>query len=217
MWGMTWEGGEVEDPSILSPIEKFLTTYTLASKAVDEEEFVTISYQKGVPISINGKKFPLAQIIKKLNVLGGKHGVGVVHMVEDRLVGLKNGGVYEMPGAHILITSHKALEKYVSTRQLNELKEVLDSKWGYLCYGALWYDPVMSAINAFNDWVNEKVTGDVTVKLYKGKVDVVALTSPNALAYTSFNNAEGYDFNVNASAGFIEIYSLQMKLSNQIT
>lgn len=216
MWGMTWEGGEIEDPALISPIEKFLTTYTLAANGPEKEELVTISYEKGLPIALNGQKLSLAVLIDSLNELGGRHGVGVVHMVEDRLVGLKNGGVYEMPGAHIIISSHKALEKYVSTRQLNELKEMLDIKWGYLCYGALWYDPVMSAINAFNDKVNEKVTGDVTIRLYKGKADVVALKSPKALAYTSFANDEGYAFNVNASAGFIEIYSLQMKLANQV-
>lgn len=216
MWGMTWEGGEIEDPALISPIEKFLTTYTLAANGPEKEELVTISFEKGVPIALNGQKLSLAMLIDSLNQLGGKHGVGVVHMVEDRLVGLKNGGVYEMPGAHIIISSHKALEKYVSTRQLNELKEMLDIKWGYLCYGALWYDPVMNAINAFNDQVNERVTGKVTVKLYKGKVDIVALKSSEALAYTSFANDEGYAFNVNASAGFIEIYSLQMKLANQI-
>lgn len=216
MWGMTWEGGEIEEPELISPVEKFLTTYTLATNGPTAEELVTISYEKGLPVALNGKKLSLANLIKSLNNIGGKHGVGVVHMVEDRLVGLKNGGVYEMPGAHVLITSHKALEKLVSTRQLNELKEIIDIKWGYLCYGALWYDPAMKAINAFNDQVNEKVTGEVTLRLYKGKADVVALKSPNALAYTSFNNDEGYAFNVNASAGFIEIYSLQMKLANQI-
>jgi len=92
----------------------------------------------------------------------------------------------------------------------------MDIKWGYLCYGALWFDPTMEAINAFNDKVNEKVTGEVTIKLFKGNTTVVALKSPNALAHVSFNNKEGFDLNVNASAGFIEIYSLQMKLANQI-
>lgn len=100
--------------------------------------------------------------------------------------------------------------------KLNELKEILDIKWGYFCYTALWFDPVMEAINSFNDKVNEKVEGEVTVKMLKGQAEVVALSSPNALAFASFNNTEGYDFNVNASAGFIEIYSLQMKLANQL-
>ena len=216
MWGMTWEGGEIEEPDLIAPIEKFLTTYTLAKNAPDEEELITLSFEKGIPTALNHKKMPLYILIDKLNKIAGKHGVGVVHMFEDRLVGVKNGGIYEMPAAHVIIKAHKHLEKYVSTRQLNELKEMLDTKWAYLCYAALWYDPIMTAINAFNDKVNEKVTGDVTVKLYKGQAKAVAMNSPYGLNHASFNNNEGYNFNVNASAGFIEIYSLQMKLANQI-
>jgi len=215
MWGMTWEGGEIEEPGLISPIEKFLTTYTLAQNAPDKEELVKLKFKNGIPMALNNEKLSLAKLIVKLNKLAGKHGVGVVHVFEDRLVGLKNGGVWEQPAGHVIIEAHKALEKYVSTRQLNELKETLDIKWGYLCYGALWFDPVMGAINAFNDFVNEKATGEVTVKLFKGKVDVVAMKSPNGLDNTSFNVGEGYGFNVNASPGFTEIYSLQMKLANQ--
>ena len=217
MWGMTWEGGEIEDPNLISPIDKFLTTYTLAKDAPNKEEYVKIGFEKGIPISLNGKKMSLAKLITKLNHVAGAHGVGVIHMFEDRLVGLKNGGVYEMPAAHVIIKAHKHLEKYVSTRVLNELKEIMDTKWAYLCYGALWYDPVMKAINTFNDKINEKVNGEVTIKLYKGSAKAVAMKSPNGLDHTSFNNGEGYKFNVNSSAGFIEIYSLQMKLANQFT
>jgi len=215
MWGMTWEGGEIEEPNLIAPIEKFLTTYTLAKNAPDKEEFVTLSFEKGVPISLNGTKMPLSVLIEKLNKIAGAHGVGVVHMFEDRLVGLKNGGIYELPAADVIIKAHKHLEKYVSTRQLNELKEMMDTKWAYLCYAALWYDPIMNAINAFNDKVNEKVTGEVTVKLFKGSAKPVAMKSKYGLDHTSFNNTEGYGFNVNASAGFTEIYTLQMKLANQ--
>lgn len=216
MWGMTWEGGEIEDPKLIPPIEKFLTTYTLAKHAEDKEEFVKLTFEKGIPVAINGKKLILDKLIMELNVIAGENGVGVAHVVEDRLVGLKNRGVYEMPSAHVIIESHKALEQYVCTRNLNELKSTLDIKWAYLCYGALWYDPTMDAINVFNDKINEKVSGEVTIKLYKGSVSVVALESPYALSYSSFTNDEGYGFNVNASAGFTEIYSLQMKLANQI-
>ena len=215
MWGMTWEGGEIEEPNKIAPIEKFLTTYTLAKNAPNKEEFIKIFFDKGIPTAINGHKMPLAKLIEKLNKIAGAHGVGVVHMFEDRLVGLKNGGIYEMPAAHVIIKAHKHLEKYVSTRMLNELKEIMDTKWAYLCYAAMWYDPVMKAINAFNDQVNEMVTGEVTVKLYKGSAKPVAMKSKYGLDHTSFNNNEGYGFNVNASAGFTEIYTLQMKLANQ--
>lgn len=215
MWGMTWEGGEIEEPGVVSPVEKFLTTYTLAKDAPDQAEVVQLEFHAGLPVALNGKKMSLAQLIMKLNTLAGKHGVGVTHMMEDRLIGLKNGGVYELPGAHVIIEAHKALEKYVCTRQLNELKAQLDIKWGYLCYGALWYDPIMQALNAFNEFVNQKVTGQVSIKLFKGTTTVITLESPFGLSHTSFNNSEGYAFNVNASAGFIEIYSLQMKLAHQ--
>ena len=215
MWGMTWEGGEVEDPKNIPIIENFLTTYTLAKNAPDKEEFITLDFEKGLPVKLNDKAYPLAQLITNLNKIAGRHGVGVVHLLEDRLVGLKDRGVYELPAAHVIVSAHKELEHYVSTRTLNELKETLDIKWGYLCYGALWYDPTMEAINAFNDSVNEKVIGKVTVKLFKGQATVVAVDSPYGLGHSSFSTRAGHSFNVNASPGFIEIYSLQMRLANQ--
>lgn len=216
MWGITWEGGEITDPGLIAPEEKFLTTYTLPKSAPNKPEFVKLQFEGGIPTALNGKKMKLSKLIMDLNKLAGKHGVGTVQLLEDRLVGLKNRGVYEHPGAHVIIEAHKNLEKYVSTRALNELKAEMDIKWGYLCYGALWLDPSMEAINAFNDQVNEKVTGEVVIRLLKGNTTVVSIKSPNALDYASFNNAEGYNYNVNASAGFIEVYSLQMKLANQI-
>ncbi|RJQ35921.1 argininosuccinate synthase [Candidatus Microgenomates bacterium] len=216
MWGITWEGGEIVDPSKIPQFKKFLTTYTLPENAPDKEEIVTLNFEKGLPVALNGEKLTLAKLIIKLNKLAGKHGIGTTVLLEDRIVGLKNRGVYEHPGAHVIIEAHKNIEKYVCTRTLNEIKQAMDLKWGYLCYGALWFDPAMDAINAFNDFVNEKVTGEVKIKLFKGQTTVVGVSSPFALDYVSFNNAEGYDFNVNSSAGFIEIYSLQMKLANQI-
>lgn len=215
MWGMTWEGGEIEDPQYIPKVEKFLTTYTLAKNAPDKEEFITLTFARGIPTALNGKKMKLASLIGTLNGIAGAHGVGVVHLVEDRLIGLKDRGVYELPAGHVIISAHKALEQYVSTRELNELKNQLDIKWAYLCYGAKWFDPVMNAINSFNAEVNTKVTGTVTVKLYKGTATVVAMTSPYAMHHASFTTSGGYSYNVNASAGFIEVYSLQMKLAYQ--
>lgn len=216
MWGITWEGGEITDPALIPPEEKFLTTYALPKDTPDKEEIVSLTFKKGLPVALNGSRMKLSNLIMKLNKIGGKHGVGAVYLLEDRLVGLKNRGIYEHPGAHVIIEAHRNLEKYVSTRVLNEIKETLDIKWGYLCYGALWYDPAMKAINAFNDKVNEHVSGEVKIRLFKGNTTVVAVTSPYALDHASFNNREGYDLNVHASAGFIEIYSLQMKLANHL-
>jgi argininosuccinate synthase len=214
MWGMTWEGGEIEEPDQIPKIDKFLTTYTSVNDSPDTEEIVSLTFKKGLPISLNSKKMKLSSLIITLNKIAGAHGVGITHLLEDRLVGLKSRGVYEMPGGHVIIVAHKALEKYVSTRQLNEIKEMMDIKWGYLCYGAQWFDPAMHAINAFNDHINQIVEGKVSIKLFKGTATVVAMESPYGLNHTSFNIDEGYDFNVNASAGFTEIYTLQMKLAN---
>jgi len=214
MWGMTWEGGEIENPKYIPKTEKFLTTYTLAKNAPDTEELVSLTFEKGLPIALNGTKMKLAALITKLNHIAGRHGVGVVHVVEDRLIGLKDRGVYELPAGHVIITAHKALEQYVSTMELNELKNQMDIKWAYICYGAKWFDPVMEAINILNDQVNQKVCGKVIIKLYKGNATVVAMTSPYAMHHASFSTKGGYQYNVNASAGFIEVYTLQMKLAS---
>lgn len=216
MWGITWQGGEIVNPALIPQTEKFLTTYTLPKNAPDKKEFIKLKFESGIPVVLNGEKLSLSKLIIKLNKIAGKHGVGTVTLLEDRIIGLKDRGVYELPAAHVIIEAHKNLEKYVSTRSLNELKAMLDIKWGYLCYGALWFDPVMDAINSFNDKVNEKVTGEVTIELFKGNTTIVALNSPYGLDYASFNNKEGYEFNVNTSPSFIEVYSLQMKLVNQL-
>jgi len=216
MWGMTWEGGEIESPGAIPHVEKFLTAYTRPENAPNKAENVTLEFKNGLPVALNGKKMPLADLIIALNRIGGAHGVGIVYMIEDRVIGLKDRGVYELPAGHIIIEAHKALERYVSTRELNEIKSQLDIKWGYLCYGAKWYDPAMDALNAFNDEVNKNVEGKVIVKLFKGTANVVALESPFGLGHVSFNVKEGHAFNVNASAGFIEIYTLQMKNANAV-
>lgn len=216
MGGITWEGGEITDPSLIVPEEKFLTTYTLPKDAPDEPEFIKLEFEEGIPVALNGTKQSLAELIMKLNKVAGAHGVGTFQVLEDRLVGLKNRGIYEHPGLHTVIEAHRSLERYVSTRALNELKETMDTRWGYLCYHALWFDPAMDAINAFNDSVNERVSGEVTVRLFKGQAVVVAMQSPHALSFASFNNTEGYTFNVNASPGFIEVYTLQMKIANDL-
>ncbi len=216
MFGMTWEGGEIEDPALIPPVERFLTTYNLPKNSPNEEEMVKIGFEKGLPVSLNGLEMKLSEIIQKLNKIGGNHGVGVVHLLEDRMIGLKDRGVYELPGGHILIRAHEELERYVSTRALNEIKSMLDIKWGYLCYAAQWFDPSMQAINAFNDNVNEKVNGEVTVRLFKGIATPIAIDSTWGMGHASFSTKRGYKFNVNAAAGFTEVHTLQMKIARQV-
>ncbi|MGB0840003.1 MAG: argininosuccinate synthase [Chitinophagales bacterium] len=212
MWANTGEGGEIENPELTPKYENILQWCNTPEKAPDTPEEIQISFEKGVPIALNGEKMKLSEIIAQCNKIGGKHGVGVTTLVEDRLVGLKVRGVYENPGAAILIAAHKKLEMLVSTRQENEMKGFMDQKWAYLTYAAQWFDPVMYHIRAYMNSQNHKVAGNVTVKLYKGQITVVNLKSPYSLFkenLATFNKS--MDFNQNASAGFIEIYNLAQK------
>lgn len=216
MWGVTGESGEIENPALIPPLEKILQVCQLPEKAPNKPEFITLEFVKGLPVALNGENYKLADLIIKLNKIGAKHGVGITHHLEDRVVGLKVRGVYEAPAAEIIITAHWNLEKYVSTRQENEFKEIVDERWGYLCYGALWYEPLMVNLNAYIDKVNEKVTGKIVVKLFKGTAEVVALETPNTIfdeKLATFMKSTA--FNQNASPGFIEIYTLQMRLAQQ--
>lgn len=216
MWGLTGEGGEIENPHLIPPLKKILQICSLPEEAPDEPEMIELEFIKGIPIALNGKMMKLSDLIIKLNKIGACHGVGVTIHLEDRVVGLKVRGVYEAPAAHIIITAHKVLERYVSTRMENEFKELVDTKWAYLCYGGLWYEPLMDNLNAYIDQVNQKVTGKVTVKLYKGQATVVAVETPNTIfreKLATFNVSTA--FNQNVSAGFIELYTLQMRLAQQ--
>ena len=212
MWGNTGEGGEIENPILIPPLKNILQWCKTKEEALDKEEIVEIEFNQGIPKKINGEEMKLSKLIFECNKIGAKHGVGVFHLIEDRLVGLKVRGVYENPGASILIEAHKKLEKLVSTREENELKTFIDTKWAYLTYAAKWYDPVMYHIHAFINSQNKKVTGTVKVKLFKGNIDVVALESKYSLFNENLATFEkNATFNQNASAGFIEIYNLAQK------
>ncbi len=217
MWGNTGEGGEIEDPKLIPPLENILQWCKTPEHASDAEEIVEIEFTKGTPVALNGEKMKLSELIRNTNKIGAAHGVGVVHLIEDRVVGLKVRGVYEQPGAAILIAAHKKLEQLVSTREENELKSLIDTKWAYLTYGAKWYDPVMYHIHAYTNSQNKKVTGTVKVRLYKGNITVVALQSPYSLFKADLATFEkNATFNQNASAGFIEIYNLAQKTAYNV-
>jgi len=216
MWGVTGEGGEIENPALIPPLEKILLISTLPEKAPNKAEIVDLEFVKGLPVALNGKQMKLAEIIFELNKIGARHGIGVAHHIEDRVVGLKVRGLYEAPAAEIIIEAHKNLEKYVSTRVENEFKSLVDTKWAYLCYGGLWYDPLMKDLNAFINNLNRKVTGKVKVNLLKGKAETVALETPNTIFKEKLATFMASDaFNQNASPGFIELHSLQMRLAQQ--
>lgn len=216
MWGVTGEGGEIEDPAKVPPLGKILLLCRQPEKASNRPQTITLEFVKGIPVAINGKEMKLADLILFLNKVGAKHGIGITHHIEDRVVGLKVRGIYEAPAAEIIICAHYNLEKYVSTRQENEFKSLVDTKWAYLCYGALWLEPLMGNLNAYIDNVNQKVTGTVKLRLYKGSVEPVALTTPNTIFEEKLATFMASDaFNQNASPGFIELHTLQMRLAQR--
>jgi len=217
MWGNTGEGGEIENPELIPPLENILQWCKLPEQGPDEAEILEIEFVQGLPVSLNGSKQKLSEIIADCNKIGAKHGVGIFHLIEDRVVGLKVRGIYENPAASILIAAHKNLEQLVCTREENELKHFMDNKWAYLTYGAKWYDPVMYHIHAFMNSQNKKVTGKVKVKLYKGNIDVVSLASPYSLFDHNLATFEkDAKFNQNASAGFIELWNLAQKTAYNV-
>jgi argininosuccinate synthase len=216
MWGVSAEGGEIENPALIPNLPAILQVCKTIENTPHEPVFVKLGFLRGLPVQMNGQDLDLPSIIHALNEVGSAHGVGVTHHLEDRVVGLKVRGVYEAPAATTIIRAHETLEKFVCSKQENEFKQIVDQKWGTLCYGAMWYEPLMTNLNAYIDTVNQKVTGTVTVKLFKGRADVVAVETPNSifdekLATFMKSNA----FNQNASAGFTEIYTMQMRLSQE--
>ncbi len=216
MWGSSGEGGEIEDPAKIPPLEKILIINKLPQDAPDLPELVRLEFVKGLPVSLNGKQMKLADLIMKLNTIGANHGVGTNIHIEDRVIGMKIRDIFEAPAAEIIITAHEKLEHYVCTRTENEFKATVDQKWAYLCYGALWYEPLMDDLNAFIDNVNRKVTGKVTLQLFKGVAQVMAIETPNTIfdeKLATFMVSDG--LNQNASAGFIEHYTLPMKIAQR--
>ena len=214
---MTWEGGEIEDPKEQPKLENILQMTTLPENAPDEKAYVTIWFEQGLPVSINGEKMKLADLIATCNTLWATHGIGYIILIEDRFVWLKVRWVYENPGAHMIITAHKNLEKLVSNQEENMMKEIIDQKRAYLCYNAKRLDPTFSHINAYIEHHNQKVTGTVTLSLYKGKIDCVSVESPNSLFDADLATFEkNAAFNQNCSPGFIEISSLSMKTHAKI-
>ena len=216
LWGKSTECGILEDPNEEPPSDVF-NFVTLPENAPNKAEYVQLEFKKGIPTKLNGMEMKLSNLIMQLNKIAAKHGVGIIDMMEDRIVGLKSREVYECPAATCIIEAHKELEKFTSTIHENMFKPIADNKWSYLAYAGLWYDPLMQSLNAFIDKINEKVNGTIKLKLYKGNCVVVGRDSKNALYdknLATYNIEQ--TFNQAASPGFIEIWTLQSKLVNQI-
>jgi argininosuccinate synthase len=179
---------------------------------------VEIGFESGCPVSIDGDRLGLVELIERAAELGCRHGVGIVDHIEDRVVGLKVRDLYEVPAAAIVLTAHRELEKLVSTGHQNQAKPALEHHWAYLVYAGLWLEPLRRDLDAYMESANEHVTGSVTLKLYKGNVVPVARTSPYALydkALASFGESGG-EFSQQASPGFIELFTLQSRMAHRV-
>ncbi|MBO8173783.1 MAG: argininosuccinate synthase [Thermococcus sp.] len=215
LWGRSIEGGILEDPSEEPPEEVFEWTLS-PEKTPEKPEYVTIEFEEGVPVALNGREMGLVELIETLNFIAGKHGVGRIDHIEDRAVGIKSREVYEAPAAITLIKAHKDLEKFVLTKWVLEFKEFVDSKWSWLVYNGLWFEPLREALDAFIDKVEEKVSGTVKVKLYKGNAIVVGRKSENALYDINLATFEKSDYDQKLAIGFIELFGMQSVLAYSI-
>jgi argininosuccinate synthase len=214
LWGRSSEGGPIEDLSE-PPRDDVFQLVTRAQDAPDEPQRLAIEFERGRPVALDGERLGLVELVERAGEVGARHGVGVVDHVEDRIVGLKVRDLYEVPAAELILTAHRELEKLVGTIHQNNFKPALDQQWAFLVYAGLWYEPLLEDLNAYMDAVNERVSGTVTMELFKGHARAVARSSPNALydaALAGFGESGGL-FSQQASPGFIELWSLQSRMA----
>ena len=213
IWHISHEGLELEDPSNEPNYDHLLVLGTTPEKAPDEGEYVTMTFEKGVPTSVNGKNMKVSDIIRELNRLGGKHGIGIVDIVENRVVGMKSRGVYETPGGTILMEAHQQLEELILDRDTYTLKKEMGNKFADTVYEGKWFTPKREAIQAFIEKTQEYVTGEVKFKLYKGNIIKAGETSPYSLyneSIASFTTGDMYDHH--DAEGFINLFGLSLKV-----
>ena len=217
LWGRSSEGCEIEDLDS-PPADDVFQLVTRPEEAPDEPQLLRVGFEAGRPVSLDGERLDLVPLLERAGEIGAAHGAGIVDHIEDRVVGLKVRDLYEVPAAAIVLTAHSELEKLVSTSQQNGFKPGLERHWAYLCYAGLWHDPLREDLDAYMESANAYVTGEVTLKLFKGSVTPVARSSPYALydrSLASFGESGGR-FSQNASPGFIEIFSLQSRMAHRI-
>jgi len=214
IWGRSIECGHLENPE-QEPLEEIYEWTVSPEKAPDKPEYLTIKFEDGIPIALNGKQLDPVTLIKKLNKIAGKHGVGRTDHIEDRLVGIKSREIYECPAATVLIEAHKDLEKLVLTRHELEFKKQIDDKWTFLVYTGLWIDPLREALEAFINKTQERVCGEVKMKLYKGGCWVTGRSSPMSLYDKNLATYEvETSFDQSYAEGFIELWGLPTKVAN---
>ena len=213
LWHISHEGLELEDPSQEPNYKHLLVLSVSPEEAPDQPEYVTMTFEKGIPTSVNGEKMKVSQIISKLNELGGKHGIGIIDIVENRVVGMKSRGVYETPGGTILMEAHQQLEELILDRATMEVKKDMANKFAQIVYEGKWYTPLREAIQAFIESTQQYVTGEVKFKLYKGNITKAGTTSPYSLyseSLASFTTGDLYDHH--DADGFITLFGLPLKV-----
>lgn len=211
MWGRACEAGVLEDPWVEPPEDAYELTVAL-SETPDTPDEITIDFLEGKPIKLNGEAMSLAQMILKLNKLAGKHGIGRLDMIENRLVGIKSREVYEIPAAAVLIAAHKGLEALVQTRDLMHFKPVIEQKIADMIYEGQWYSPLMAGLFSFVEATQKDVSGTVRLKLFKGHAIVVGRKSPNSIYSYELATYDANDqFDHQAALGFIKLWGLQTK------
>ena len=213
LWHISHEGLELEEPSNEPNYEHLLVLGVTPENAPDKPEYVSMTFEKGIPVSLNGKKMKVSEIITELNQLGGKHGIGIVDIVENRVVGMKSRGVYETPGGTILMEAHDQLEELVLDRATMETKKDMGNKMAQIVYEGKWFTPLREAVQAFVESTQEYVTGEVKFKLYKGNIIKAGTTSPYSLYsedLASFTTGDMYDHH--DADGFITLFGLPLKV-----
>ena len=213
LWHISHEGLELEDPAVAPNYDHLLVLSTHPEKAPDEGETISISFEKGIPTSLNGKQMSATDIIKELNVIGGRHGIGIVDIVENRVVGMKSRGIYETPGGTILMEAHTQLEELILDRDTLSAKKEIANRYASLVYEGKWFTPLREAYQAFVDVTQEYVTGETKLKLYKGNIIKQGTTSPYSLyneSIASFTTGDLYDHK--DAEGFINLFGLSMKV-----
>ena len=213
LWHISHEGLELEDPSNEPNYKDLLVLGVSPEDAPDQPEYVTMTFEAGVPKTLNGKAMKVSEIITELNALGGKHGIGIIDIVENRVVGMKSRGVYETPGGTILMEAHDQLEELILDRETMETKKKLGSQFAQVVYEGKWFTPLREAIQAFVESTQKYVTGEVKFKLYKGNIIKAGTTSPYSLyneSLASFTTGDMYDHH--DADGFITLFGLPLKV-----
>jgi argininosuccinate synthase len=217
LWGRSSEGRWIEDLSHV-PDDDVFQLVTRPELAPDEAQILHVEFERGVPVALDGERMELVELLEAAAEIGMRHGAGIVDHIEDRIVGLKVRDIYEVPAAAIVLKAHRELERLTGTIHQNQFKPALDQKWAYLVYAGLWWEPLRTDIEAYIRHVNERVTGTIGLKLFKGSVRVVSRESPHAVydaQLATFSQSGGL-FSQQASPGFIEIWSLQSRMAYRV-